>query len=76
MKALLEIDGWRKYMDIPSWHLNRGYTEIALYPPLSNILLEDELITEEMKASTRTVLVHKGYLYRGKFPIFKLEGEG
>ena len=46
MKIVLDLDGWRKKIEIAEYLLFRGYIEIELYPPIDCLVRDaDKIVT-------------------------------
>ena len=69
MKILLDLDGWEKEIDIPSYIAGRRYVEAVLHKPL-NVLANRE--AKPINTTTNVLFVYHGKR-RNNLPVYQYE---
>ena len=60
MRILLELQGWRKTIEIDNWMIRRGYVEVALHPPTQCLCSPKDLINIPMSTAKTVRFFYAG----------------
>jgi len=67
MKIILELQGWQKIEDIPSYIISKGRFEIEIYPPLNGFASRTD-------RPVKVMFVYRGEKTSDGVPIFQCFG--